>query len=324
MAINPFLNLDPGLLEILFIVAGGLALIFFIVMIGLLVKLNKSKKGVDVSALAALASSDAMGDEAAPNADPKEVMAILQIERIAASTALSAVKDAQKSRKISSGVHDSLINRYKARIAKIDGDMKRRSGVQEYRSLAESLEQSRDRLRDEVMPTTPTPPTTASSRLPLPPPPPPSKTPGIPSTAPLVPGVPRPPTTGPPTVPTLPSSGMPSLGTPPSTPSSPIPIPPKIAPITPSSKPSTVVPPSVAPPTVSSPPLPPKIPTAPTTSSITPPTTSNMAPPPVPTSVPTTPPPTTTDGDTQSISGLRMEMLRELARLKKFMSEETQ
>ncbi|MHA1187331.1 MAG: hypothetical protein ACTSSK_10740 [Candidatus Heimdallarchaeota archaeon] len=52
-----------------------------------------------------------------------------------------------------------------------------------------------------------------------------------------------------------------------------------------------------------------------------------MAPPPVPQSTPTapstsTPPPA--EGDGQSISGLRMEMLRELARLKKFMSDESQ
>ena len=49
-----------------------------------------------------------------------------------------------------------------------------------------------------------------------------------------------------------------------------------------------------------------------------------MAPPPVPTTAPTTSATPATDSDGQTISGLRMEMLRELARLKKFMSEETQ
>jgi hypothetical protein len=52
-----------------------------------------------------------------------------------------------------------------------------------------------------------------------------------------------------------------------------------------------------------------------------------MAPPPVPQSTPSSssaPPPPAGDSEGQSISGLRMEMLRELARLKKFMSEEGQ
>ncbi|MHA1462958.1 MAG: hypothetical protein ACTSQ0_07810, partial [Candidatus Heimdallarchaeota archaeon] len=66
-------------------------LVLLIVVIILVLTLRK-KKGVDISALSALASSDPVSDETAPNADPKEVMAILQIERVAASTALSAVK----------------------------------------------------------------------------------------------------------------------------------------------------------------------------------------------------------------------------------------
>ena len=74
-------------------------------------------------------------------------------------------------------------------------------------------------------------------------------------------------------------------------------------------------------PTISTPPLPPKLPSQ---SPVAPPTTSDMAPPPVPTSAPTTSATSATDSDGQTISGLRMEMLRELARLKKFMSEETQ
>ena len=302
-------------------------LLVVIVIILIFVLTSRKKKSVDVSALAALASSD-QTEDAAPNANPKEVMAILQIERVAASTALSAVKDARKSKRISSGVSDSLTNRYKARIAKIDTDMKRRSGAQEYKSLADSLEQSREKLRDEVMPTKGTPP---------PPPPPTSSTPGIPATAPPVPGVPRAPATSgppsssaPPQVPGIPSAGppkVPTIGSPPTTKSmSPIPTPPRIPPVSSSAKPTTVVPPSVAPPTVSTPPMPPKLPTS---SPVAPPTTSNMAPPPVPTAATSAPSaPTaasaTADGDGQSISGLRMEMLRELARLKKFMSEETQ
>ncbi|NHJ86578.1 MAG: hypothetical protein FK734_14020 [Asgard group archaeon] len=281
---------------------------------------SKKKKGVDVSALAALASSEPVTDDATANADPREVMAILSIERVSASTALSAVKDARKSKRISAKIADSLTNRYKARIAKIDADLKRRSGAQEYQSLAESLEQSRDRLIGEVMPTTPSATT---------PPPPTSGIPGIPPTAPRVPGSMPPsiPTAGPPVstaIPPVPTVVPPSSGTPPRTPVSPIPTPPKIPPLGPSTsaKPTTVVPPSVAPPTISTPPLPPSVPTS---SSIAPPTTSDMAPPPVPTSVPTTPTtaPSSSD-DSQSISGLRMEMLRELARLKKFMSEESQ
>ncbi|NPE08519.1 MAG: hypothetical protein GNW80_09595 [Asgard group archaeon] len=274
----------------------------------------RRKKGVDVSALAALASSEPMSEGAAASVDPREVMTILSIERVAASTALSAVKDARRSKRISSTVSDSLSSRYKARITKIDADLKRRSGAQEYQSLAESLESSRDRLRDQVMP----PPTT--------PPPPTSGTPGIPPTAPPVPGAapPRLPPTGPPTsgappsVPTIPSI---PTGSPPTKPSSPIPIPPKIPPVSSTARPTTVVPPSVAPPTISTPPLPPRLPTQ---SPVAPPTTSDMAPPPVPTSAPTTSATPATDSDGQTISGLRMEMLRELARLKKFMSEETQ
>lgn len=275
---------------------------------------SRRKKSVDVSALAALASSEPMSEGAAASADPREVMTILSIERVAASTALSAVKDARRSKRISSTVSDSLSSRYKARITKIDADLKRRSGAQEYQSLAESLESSRDRLRDQVMP----PPAT-------PPPPPTSGTPGIPPTAPPVPGsVPRLPPTGPPTsgappsIPTIPSI---PTGSPPTKPSSPIPIPPKIPPVSSTARPTTVVPPSVAPPTISTPPLPPKLPSS---SPVAPPTTSDMAPPPVPTSAPTTAATPATDSDGQTISGLRMEMLRELARLKKFMSEETQ
>ena len=271
----------------------------------------RRKKGVDVSALAALASSEPMSEGAAASADPREVMTILSIERLAASTALSAVKDARRSKRISSTVSDSLSSRYKARITKIDADLKRRSGAQEYQSLAESLESSRDRLRDQVMP----PPVT-------PPPPPTSSTPGIPPTAPPVPGSAPPtgpPKSGaPPSVPTIPSI---PTGSPPTKPSSPIPIPPKIPPVSTTARPTTVVPPSVAPPTISTPPLPPRLPTQ---TPVAPPTTSDMAPPPVPTSAPSTPAAPSTDSDGQTISGLRMEMLRELARLKKFMSEETQ
>ncbi|MHA1171242.1 MAG: hypothetical protein ACTSQ3_04095, partial [Candidatus Heimdallarchaeota archaeon] len=271
---------------------------------------SRRKKGVDVSALAALASSEPMSEGAAASADPREVMTILSIERVAASTALSPVKDARRSKRISSTVSDSLSSRYKARITKIDADLKRRSGAQEYQSLAESLESSRDRLRDQVMP----PPAT--------PPPPTSSTPGIPPTAPPVPGSAPPtgpPTSGaPPSVPTIPSI---PTGSPPTKPSSPIPIPPKIPPVSTTARPTTVVPPSVAPPTLSTPPLPPKLPSQ---TPVAPPTTSDMAPPPVPTSAPTTSAAPATDSDGQTISGLRMEMLRELARLKKFMSEETQ
>jgi hypothetical protein len=81
----------------------------------------------------------------------------------------------------------------------------------------------------------------------------------------------------------------------------------------------------VAPPTISTPPVPPK-PTPTKAPSVAPPTTGNMAPPPVPQSVsaPTAPAAAPASEDGQSISGLRMEMLRELARLKKFMSDESQ
>ncbi|MCE7746601.1 MAG: hypothetical protein GPJ52_15850, partial [Candidatus Heimdallarchaeota archaeon] len=72
----------------------------------------RRKKGVDVSALAALASSEPMSEGAAASADPREVMTILSIERLAASTALSAVKDARRSKRISSTVSDSLSSRY--------------------------------------------------------------------------------------------------------------------------------------------------------------------------------------------------------------------
>ena len=173
MTFEDFLGgIIPGLSSFwntfLFVSAAWLLVLVIIVII--LVVTSRKKKGVDISALAALASSEQMAEDAAPNADPKEVMAILQIERVAASTALSAVKDARRTKRIGSGVSDSLSNRYKARIAKIDVDLKRRSGAQEYQSLAASLEHSQDRLRGEVMPSAPTPST--------PPPPSSSKTPG--------------------------------------------------------------------------------------------------------------------------------------------------
>ena len=304
-----FPNTSPGWSAIIYASIFWFVIVLIIAIIW--IATARRKKGVDVSALAALASSEPMSEGAAASADPREVMTILSIERLAASTALSAVKDARRSKRISSTVSDSLSSRYKARITKIDADLKRRSGAQEYQSLAESLESSRDRLRDQVMP----PPVT-------PPPPPTSSTPGIPPTAPLVPGSAPPtgpPKSGaPPSVPTIPSI---PTGSPPTKPSSPIPIPPKIPPVSTTARPTTVVPPSVAPPTISTPPLPPRLPTQ---TPVAPPTTSDMAPPPVPTSVPTTPAAPSTDSDGQTISGLRMEMLRELARLKKFMSEETQ
>ncbi|MHA1505038.1 MAG: hypothetical protein ACTSPT_07615 [Candidatus Heimdallarchaeota archaeon] len=320
MAIEDFIDIIPNIgvvwNTVIFLSLIWLVIVLIIVIVWV-VTANKKKKGVDVSALAALAESDPMSDNAAANANPEEVMAILSIERVAASTALSAVKDARKRKRISSKVQDSLTSRYQARIAKIDADTKRRSGAQDYQHLADSLAQSKDRLSGEVMPSTGTPP------------PPPSSTPGIPSAA---PPIPRPPSSGPPRSgvpmpPSVPSSGAPSLGTPPSKPASPIPTPPRIPTVgPPTTKPSTIVPPSVAPPTISTPPLPPRAPTkAPT---VAPPTTSNMAPPPVPQSTPTAPststPPPPAEGDGQSISGLRMEMLRELARLKKFMSDESQ
>jgi hypothetical protein len=293
----------------------GSFLWIFIVLIIVIVWIvtSKRKAGTDVSALAALASSEPTAPDATANADPKEVMTILSIERVAASTALTAVKDARRSKRISSRVADTLSGRYKARIAKIEDDLKRRTSAQEYQSLAQSLEQTRDRLRGQVTTT--------------PPPPPQSGTPGIPPTAPPVPGS-RPPTGPPkrgvPSIPAVPTAGPPSSGVPPTKPASPIPTPPKIPTVgPPTSKPTTVVPPSVAPPTISTPPLPPKLPSTP---SVAPPTTSDLAPPPVPTSAPSAAPtaPATGDGDPNTISGLRMEMLRELARLKKFMSEETQ
>jgi len=320
LAIEDFIDIIPNIgvvwNTVIFLSLIWLVIVLIIVIVWV-VTANKKKKGVDVSALAALAESDPMSDNAAANANPKEVMAILSIERVAASTALSAVKDARKRKRISTKVQDSLISRYQARIAKIDADTKRRSGAQDYQHLADSLAQSKDRLSGEVMPSTGTPL------------PPPSSTPGIPSAA---PPIPRPPSSGPPRSgvpmpPSVPSSGAPSLGTPPSKPASPIPTPPRIPTVgPPTTKPSTIVPPSVAPPTISTPPLPPRAPTkAPT---VAPPTTSNMAPPPVPQSTPTAPststPPPPAEGDGQSISGLRMEMLRELARLKKFMSDESQ
>ncbi len=308
-----FPNTSPGWSAIIYASIFWFVIVLIIAIIW--IATARRKKGVDVSALAALASSEPMSEGAAASADPREVMTILSIERLAASTALSAVKDARRSKRISSTVSDSLSSRYKARITKIDADLKRRSGAQEYQSLAESLESSRDRLRDQVMPPAATPP-----------PPPTSGTPGIPPTAPPVPGAapPRLPATGPPSsgappsVPTIPSI---PTGTPPTKPSSPIPIPPKIPPVSSTARPTTVVPPSVAPPTISTPPLPPKLPTQ---TPVAPPTTSDMAPPPVPTTAPTTSATPATDSDGQTISGLRMEMLRELARLKKFMSEETQ
>ncbi len=304
-----FPNTSPGWSAIIYASIFWFVIVLIIAIIW--IATARRKKGVDVSALAALASSEPMSEGAAASADPREVMTILSIERVAASTALSAVKDARRSKRISSTVSDSLSSRYKARITKIDADLKRRSGAQEYQSLAESLESSRDRLRDQVMPPLATPP-----------PPPTSGTPGIPPTAPPVPGSAPPtgpPKSGaPPSVPTIPSI---PTGSPQTKPSSPIPIPPKIPPVSTTARPTTVVPPSVAPPTISTPPLPPKLPTQ---TPVAPPTTSDMAPPPVPTSAPSTPAAPSTDGDSQTISGLRMEMLRELARLKKFMSEETQ
>ena len=106
MAIADFFDIIPGISlfwnTVIFISLAWLVVVIGVILIFVLT--NRKKKGVDVSALAALASSDQMTDDAAPNADPKEVMAILQIERVAASTALSAVKDASKSKRISSGV----------------------------------------------------------------------------------------------------------------------------------------------------------------------------------------------------------------------------
>ncbi|MBD3192132.1 MAG: hypothetical protein GF308_15915 [Candidatus Heimdallarchaeota archaeon] len=314
-------DLPPGLSEFwnLFLwlsAAWFLVLIIVAVIIGVISRRRSS--GVDITALAALTSSETASDTTPASANPKEVMAILSIERVAASNALSEVKSARRSKRISQKVANALINRYKARIAKIDSDLKRRSSEQEYQSLAASLEQTRDRLRDEVMPAPP-------GEKKTPPPPPPSSTPGIPSKAPPVPGSKSPsaPPSAPPSgPPSPPPSGPPSGSKHPSVSSAP-PKPPKISPSSaPPGEPAKVVPPSVAPPSVSSPPSPPS---QPSTTPPSAPSTKESAPPPVPSSTPSTgSPPATGEGDSQSISGLRMEMLRELARLKKFMSEESQ
>ncbi|MEA2070131.1 MAG: hypothetical protein U9O98_02475 [Asgard group archaeon] len=281
----------------------GWGILLIITIIIFTIILTRRKKSVDISSLAALTTSEA-STETPADANPKEVMAILSIERVAASTAMSAVKDARRSKKIRPQVAEALKNRYKARISKIDSDIKRRSSAQEYDSLAKTLEQSRDRLRGEVMPKSPVP-QKGTKETPPPPPPPSggSKTPGIPPSAPSVPS-------GPPKAP--PSGKQPKK------PSSPIPAPPKFSAEGPKSEPTKVVPPTIAPPSVS-PSAPPS--SKPKKQAPSPPTTSDMAPPPVPTGSGGISAAAASEED-QSIRGLRMEMLRELARLKKFMSEE--
>ena len=99
---SDYMEFIPGLsgaTTALIMTSAGWLIVLIVVI--LIMRYNfKKKKSVDVSALAALASSEPMADDTTANADPKEVMSILSIERVAASTALSAVKDARKSKRI--------------------------------------------------------------------------------------------------------------------------------------------------------------------------------------------------------------------------------
>lgn len=282
----PPLGLDPGIKMIIYL------LVIFTLLSSLIVFLTTKayKKGKGPSLL----DLDLESDIPAPTDIPaSERIAILNIEKAKFEAGQRALSDAHRKKEISESIFGRLSVRYAGDVKKIEDEIEKTSREAEVSQLEEELKKMQgdylSKIKGEEAIVTPTP--TPSE---VPPPAPPKKRRKGAKAAPPIPTPPTP-TPTPPTPSAAPSAAPP---------------PPTIG----------KTPPATAVPTPPMPTAPPKV---------TPPSAAPSIPAP---SVPTPKPPSATptagegEGDlfakSTSIAALRKEMLKELDRLKKFMSEQ--
>jgi hypothetical protein len=258
---------------------------------------------------------------------PSERIAILNIEKAKSIAAQRALSDAHKKKEVSEAIFGRLSVRYASDVKKIEDEIEKTTREAEVSQLEEELKKMQgDYLSkikgDEKIEVTPSTPSTAPPTPPgaAPAPPMPTPTPVTPAPTPAAPKPAKPKKEK------KKKKGKKAVATPP-TPPTPAPtpsMPGKAAPPPPPGVTST--PPGTA---VPSPPMPTMPPGAPaTTPSIPAPTIPTPKPPGPGAPAPAVAPPAAGEGEgdlfakSTSIAALRKEMLKELDRLKKFMSEQ--
>ena len=255
---------------------------------------------------------------------PSERIAILNIEKAKSIAAQRALSDAHKKKEVSEAIFGRLSVRYASDVKKIEDEIEKTTREAEVSQLEEELKKMQgDYLSkikgEEKIEVTPSTPSTAPPAPPgvAPAPPMPAPTPITPAPTPAAPKPAKPKkekkkkgkkADTPPTPPTpAPTPSMPGKTAPPPPPG------------------VTATPPATA---VPSPPMP-TAPTAPApTPTIPAPTVPTPKPPGPGVPAPAVAPPASGEGEgdlfakSTSIAALRKEMLKELDRLKKFMSEQ--
>ncbi len=232
--------------------------------------------------------------------DPLDIIGALKIEKSANEAALGSLRSTYDRGELSESVHDRLFEFYSTRVQRLEDELARYESELNLIDIEQRLRDLND-TEPEAAPTPEIPSTTPAPAAPTPAAP----TPDAPTPAAPVAVAPTPPAP----TPAAPTPAAPVAVAP--TPPAPTPAAP--TPPMPSSIPSPVSTPSApTPPAPSAPPQPPaSIPSAPSTPSM--PQTPDL--------------PDDDDAEgvfakSTSIAALRMEMLRELARLKKFMSDQ--
>jgi len=256
---------------------------------------------------------------------PSERIAILNIEKAKSIAAQRALSDAHKKKEVSEAIFGRLSVRYASDVKKIEDEIEKTTREAEVSQLEEELKKMQgDYLSkikgEEKIEITPSTPSTAPPAPPGSAPAPPMPAAPTPTLVERKPAKPKkekkkkdkkaavtPPT---PTIPTptpTPTPTMPGRAAPPPPPG------------------VTKTPPATA---VPSPPMPTAPPGAPAASSIPAPTIPTPRPPGTGAPAPAVAPPVAGEGEgdlfakSTSIAALRKEMLKELDRLKKFMSEQ--
>ena len=266
---------------------------------------------------------------------PSERIAILNIEKAKSIAAQRALSDAHKKKEVSEAIFGRLSVRYASDVKKIEDEIEKTTREAEVSQLEEELKKMQgDYLSkikgEEKIEVTPSTPSTA-------PPAPPGAAPAPPMPTMSTVAPPAPPTAAPPAPPTVTprpakpkkekkKKGKAVVATPP-TPTTPAPTPAMPGKAAPPPPPGvTTTPPPTA---VPSPPMPTMPPGAPvSTPSIPAPTVPTPRPPGAGAPAPAVAPPAASEGEgdlfakSTSIAALRKEMLKELDRLKKFMSEQ--
>ncbi|MHA1868211.1 MAG: hypothetical protein ACTSXD_09215 [Candidatus Heimdallarchaeaceae archaeon] len=216
---------------------------------------------------------------------PEERIEILKIEKEKFIAARKALTDSYKRKKLSDTIFERLSVRYASDLKKIEDEIERTEKEAEVSQLEEELKKMQGDYLAKIAGET--------------------KVETTPSTA---------PTTPPPTAPTAPSTSAPTPVTPPKTVTPPTPTAPSTSAPTPVTPPKTVTPPTPTAPSTS----------APIPAPIKPPASVAQTTPQAP--VDDTSSGTDDQGDlfakSTSIAALRKEMLKELDRLKAFMSEQ--